>query len=190
VAKLTTQIFSSEIRRQKSRMATHSEIDSCYAAALLHDCVPVAKDSPLRKESSRLASEQAQEWLIELEWDAEQASLIVAAILDHSYSAGRTPSSLLGESLQDADRLEALGALGIYRTIATGVAMKAEFFDPTDPWAKHREFDDKRFSIDHFHTKLLKLPASFKTHFAREEANGRAHFLRQFLFQLKHELES
>jgi uncharacterized protein len=189
VAKQTAAIFVSEKKRKHGADATVAEVDACYVSALLHDCVPVAKNSPLRKESSRLASEKAAEWLQDLKWDADQIPVIAGAILDHSFSSGRVPSSLLGESLQDADRLEALGALGLFRTIATGVSMGAALFDSVDPWAKNRELDDRRFSIDHFYTKLLKLPGSFRTGAAREEAKRRAAFLEHFLSELKHEID-
>ena len=188
VSELTTQIYSQEVKKRENRSASTAELDACVAAALLHDCVPIPKNSPLRKESSRLASETARHWLTELKWDKDQMNLIVNAILTHSYSAGSEPSSLLGEALQDADRLEALGALGLFRTIATGVSMGAELFDTNDPWAEHRSLDDKKYTIDHFYLKLLKLPLTFKTEAAKMEAEKRAQFLEQFLIQLRAEI--
>lgn len=188
VSKLTVSIFSEEIERREHRSITPTEVDSCLVSALLHDGVPIAKNSPLRKESSRLASEKAKEWLTELAWPAEWVEVIVAAILDHSFSSGRVPNSLLGCALQDADRLEALGALGLYRTIATGVSMGAQLFDFDDPWAERRELDDQRFTIDHFFTKLLKLPETFRTQSAKLEAQKRADFLKVFLEQLRREI--
>ena len=126
---------------------------------------------------------------MELAWKPEaMRPVIQAAILDHSYSGGRTPGSLIGKSLQDADRLEALGALGLYRTIATGVSMGAALFDQADPFASNRKLDDRSFTLDHFFTKLLKLPETFQTGSARNEARNRAHYLQGFVEQLKHEL--
>ncbi len=189
VANQAVAILSFETLEAESRPATAAEIDAVLAAALLHDCVPVPKNSPLRKESARLCSEKAREWLLELGWTpAEWIDPIAQAILDHSYSAGRTPETPIGKALQDADRLEALGALGLYRTIATGVSMGALLFDPEDPWSERRELDDRRFTVDHFFTKLLKLPATFQTRAAREEAEKRAQFLREFLSELRREL--
>ena len=188
VAKLTAQIFAEELRTRENREVTSSEVDACLVCAFLHDCVPIAKNSPLRKESSRLASEKARVWLTELSWETSQIDFICGAILDHSFSSGRTPSTLLGESLQDADRLEALGALGLYRTIATGVSMGTQLFDSLDPWAEERELDDQKFTIDHFFKKLFKLPETFRTKSAKLEAQKRAEFLKLFLAQLKHEI--
>ena len=186
-------IFCEEIVQREKREASPAEKESCWVAGLLHDCVPIAKDSPLRKESSRLASEKAREWLNELRWSASSIDEIADAILDHSFSAGREPRSLLGQCLQDADRLEALGAIGLYRVIATGVSMGAVLFHPDDPFAGEslkpmRELDDKKYSVDHFYTKLLKLPSTFRTRSAQAEAVQRAAYLKAFLDQLKSEL--
>jgi uncharacterized protein len=195
VAKKTKEIFILEARLRAGHLATQNDLDACEAAALLHDCVPVPKDSPLRKESSRLSSEKAREWLTGLQWSpAEKIEEICGAILDHSFSSGRVPSTLLGECLQDADRLEALGAIGLYRVIATGVSMGASLFHADDPFAEktglgQRELDDRKYSVDHFYTKLLKLPETFRTETAREEAQKRADFLKSFLEQLKIELQ-
>jgi uncharacterized protein len=194
VAKLAVEIFEREkvILSQEGiseNKFTNEDCEDAAVAALLHDCVPVPKDSPLRKESSRLSSEEAKRLLTEVKWGSEERiAIICGAIHDHSYSSGRIPTSLLGESLQDADRLESLGAIGLYRVIATGVAMKAELFHPADPWAKNRALDDYKFSIDHFPNKLFKLPAGFRTFTARQEAEKRASFLQSFLDQLKLEI--
>ena len=181
------KIYSEEVYRKHGRSIKDSEVKDAIVAALLHDCFPVAKSSPLRKESSRLSSERAKEWLTELSW-GPSTDEVVGAIHDHSFSSGRIPQTMLGEALQDADRLEALGAIGLYRVIATGVSMGTQLFDPQDPWAENRPLDDRKFSLDHFYTKLLKLPDSFRTATAREEAKKRADYLRGFAEQLKREI--
>ncbi len=186
VAVQTLKIYTAEVFIRDEREPSSQETENCLIAGLLHDCVPVAKNSPLRKESSRLSSEQAREWLCG--FSPVRIDLIADAILDHSYSSGRTPKSLLGEALRDADRLEALGAIGLYRVIATGVSMNAQLFDPADPWAERRPLDDIKYSVDHFYTKLLKLPETFRTEAARIEAKKRADYLQGFLDQLKHEI--
>jgi len=194
VANYAYRLFSEEVQTSEKRDLTVDETDAILAAAFLHDCVPIAKNSPLRKESSRIASEKAAEILNaqkvngERAWSRDWVAEITGAIHDHSFSSGRIPQSLLGECLQDADRLEALGAIGLFRTIATGVSMGTSLFDPKDPWAEHRELDDKKFSIDHFFTKLLKLPETFRTGYGKKEAQKRADYLRGFVEQLKKEI--
>jgi uncharacterized protein len=194
VSRYALKLYSEEVFALEKRELTLDESDAILAAAFLHDCVPVAKNSPLRKESSRLASEKAADILNaqklngERAWSRDWVSEITAAIHDHSFSSGRIPQSLLGECLQDADRLEALGAIGLFRTIATGVSMGTQLFDQQDPWADRRMLDDKKYSIDHFFIKLLKLPESFRTKYGKKEAQKRADYLRGFIEQLKIEI--
>lgn len=166
------------------------EVDAreAIAAALLHDAVHVSKDSPDRPRASEIAAAFARERLVALGFDAEATGRVAAAVRDHSFSRGAVPEDALGRALQDADRLEALGAIGWLRCIATGVRMNAEWFHPDDPWAERRELDDRRYSVDHLFTKLLGLPATMRTAAGRAEAERRAAFLRAFAAQLGDEL--
>jgi uncharacterized protein len=162
---------------------------NCVAAALLHDIVSYPKDSPLRAESSTHSAEFARKILAEAGFDAIDVASIAGAVRTHSFSGGLEPQDFLGMCLQDADRLEALGAIGIYRVFATGAKMGASLCDPLDPWAKKkRELDDKRYSVDHFFTKLLKLPETMRTAEGKQEASRRAKIMKEYLRQLGHEL--
>ncbi len=158
------------------------------AAALLHDAVNLPKDSPQRARASALSAELAQTELSELGFPAKSIARIVAAVRDHSYSRGATPADALGRALQDADRLEALGAIGLMRCVAVNTQMGGRFFDPDDPWARARQLQDTRYFVDHFFTKLLGLAESLCTEAGRCEARRRGAFLRQFLQQLADEL--
>ncbi len=157
-------------------------------AALLHDIVNVPKNDPRRAEASALSAAEARALLPDHGFAAEAVERIAGAIEDHSYSRGATPRSALGEALQDADRLEALGALGLFRVISTGARMGARYFEPSDPFAEARPLDDLRFSVDHFFTKLLRLPETLRTAAGRAEARKRAAFLEGVLQQLADEL--
>jgi uncharacterized protein len=158
------------------------------AAALLHDIVNLPKDSPERASASELSAQHAQELLPRHGFSAAETTAVAEAIRTHSFSRGETPTNDLGRALRDADRLEALGAIGLFRTISTGVRMGARYFDPDDPWASERPLDDKAYSIDHFFTKLLRLPESFSTEAGRNEAHRRAAFLRRTIEELGVEL--
>lgn len=160
----------------------------CVAAALLHDVVNVPKDHPDRARASERSAERARALLPEHGFDAVAIGRIAQAIEDHSFSRGATPRDALGDALQDADRLEALGALGLMRVISTGTRMGARYFDAADPFAQARPLDDVRHSVDHFYTKLLALPATLRTEVGRAEARRRAAFLEAFLDQLAAEL--
>ena len=158
------------------------------AAALLHDIVNLPKDSPERARASELSADEARRLLGAYDFTADAIEEIASAVRDHSYSRGATPQSALGRALQDADRLEALGALGLLRTVSTGTRMGARYFHASDPWAEARDLDDLSHMVDHFFTKLLALPASMNTAAGRAEAERRAAFLRVFLEQLAEEL--
>ncbi len=156
-------------------------------AALLHDVVNVPKSSPDRARASELCAAHARA-LCEGRLPADAIERVAAAIRDHSYSRGARPESALGEALQDADRLEALGALGIMRCISTGARMDADYFDPDDPFAIHRDLDDRAHSVDHFYKKLLTVADTMCTAAGRAEARRRTDFLLAFLEQLSGEL--
>lgn len=170
------------------RLAPDEDPRCAIAAALLHDVVNVPKSSPDRHLASERSADVARALLPSLGFGAEHVSRVAAAIRDHSFSRGATPESPLGDALQDADRLEALGALGLCRTLSTGTRMGARYFDRDDPWATDRPLDDRRFSVDHFFTKLLGLAATMRTERGRAEGARRASFLRTFLRQLGEEI--
>jgi uncharacterized protein len=158
------------------------------AASLCHDLVNIPKNSPRRADASRLSATRASEFLADYGFDSPAIVRISEAIRDHSYSRGVFPGSALGRALQDADRLEALGAIGIMRTISTGVRMGTKYFDPNDPWALSRTLDDQSFSVDHFFTKLFQLRNTMCTRRGRDEAERRLGIMYEFLDALAMEL--
>ncbi len=162
--------------------------EEAVAAALLHDLVNLPKNHPNRAQASELSAKAALHLLTAAGFGDQACARITAAIRDHSYSRGAKPSEALGQALQDADRLEALGAIGIMRVFSTGMRMGAHYFHPADPWAKDREHDDKTYSVDHFFTKLLLLPDLMNTEAGRAEAQRRAEVLRSFLHELGTEI--
>ncbi|MFT5354103.1 MAG: hypothetical protein ACI9KE_001304 [Polyangiales bacterium] len=158
------------------------------AAALLHDVINLPKDHPERSTASAQSADYARQRLPAAGFGDEAVACIAAAVEEHSYSRGLTPTSDLGRALQDADRLETLGSIGLMRVFSTGTRMGARYFHADDPWAEHRELDDLRFSIDHFATKLLGLPSTMNTEAGKREADRRALRLRRFVVDLADEL--
>jgi uncharacterized protein len=158
------------------------------AAALLHDVIDVPKSSPDRARASEWSATRALELLGQHGFSDSEAGQIADAVRTHSYSRGQEPTSELGRALRDADRLEALGAIGLFRTISTGARMGARYFDESDPWARSRSLDDRAFSVDHFFTKLLRLEDSMYSEVGRAEAARRTRFLQATLDELAHEL--
>ncbi|MCB9660466.1 MAG: HD domain-containing protein [Sandaracinaceae bacterium] len=166
----------------------HVDEREMIAAALLHDVVNLPKDHPDRALASEQSAAMARTWLLELGFAPEAAARVGDAVRTHSFSRGEAPTSALGDALQDADRLEALGVIGVFRTISTGTHMGANYFHASDPWAVERALDDKRYSVDHFFTKLFGLAETMRTDAGRAEATRRADVMRTLLTQLGREL--
>jgi len=162
--------------------------EACVAAALLHDLVYLPKNHPDSHRTARLAEGMVLDWCRAIPQLAARAELIAQAVGTHSFSGGARATSTEGAVLQDADRLEALGAIGLARVFATGGAMGAGLWNPQDPWARDRHLDDKAWSLDHFQTKLLKLAAGMNTEAGARLAIPREKLLRQFLSALEAEL--
>ncbi|UPA25458.1 HD domain-containing protein [Shinella oryzae] len=133
------------------------------AAVLLHDCVAVEKNSPLRAQASRLAAEKASRLLSAEGWQAADVAAVAHAILTHSFSANIAPETLEAKIVQDADRLDAIGMMGAARCFYIAGRMGSGLYDPMDPLAENRPLDDKAFAIDHFEVKLFKLADGFCT---------------------------
>lgn len=151
------------------------------AAVLLHDCVAVEKNSPLRAQASALAAKKASGILKELGWDDAEIAAVAHAVTAHSFSANVSPETLEAKMLQDADRLDAIGMVGAARCFYIAGRLGSGLYDPFDPTAKDRPLDDKRYAIDHFETKLFKLADGFQTRTGRELAAARDRSLRDFL---------
>jgi len=158
------------------------------AAALMHDIVNLPKDSPERHLASERSEAVVRAELPAYGFAEDAVDRVAVAVRDHSFSRGAVPETALGRSLQDADRLEALGALGLFRCVSTGTRMGARYFADDDPFARERPLDDRAFSVDHFYAKLLGLPATMLTDVGRAEAVRRAAFLEMTLAQLASEL--
>ncbi|WP_198590187.1 HD domain-containing protein [Paracoccus zhejiangensis] len=150
------------------------------AAAILHDCVWVDKASPERKLASRLAADRAVELLEGFGWQQEDIAAVAHAIHAHSFSAGITPETLEARILQDADRLDAIGLIGVARCFYVAGLGQRALYDPQDPAAEGRPLDDAAFALDHFQTKLLGLAEGFQTATGRALAKDRDASLRRF----------
>ncbi|MCE0495013.1 HD domain-containing protein [Vibrio sp. DNF-1] len=157
-------------------------------AAYLHDCVSLDKNHPGKHLSSALAARKAVQFLKQLNYPPEYLDGIYHAIEAHSYSANIKAKTLEAKIIQDADRLDALGAIGISRCLQVGSQLNRPLYSHDDPFCLTRGADDNRFTIDHFFSKLLRLKDTMNTESAREEAAVRTRFIESFLKQLKTEI--
>ncbi len=158
------------------------------ASAWLHDCVAVAKDSPMRAQGSKLAAEAALQFLATVDYPEKLLPDVYHAIEAHSYTANIPTRTLEAAVVQDADRLDSLGAIGIARCLLVGGRLNRPLCSNEDPFCDERVPDDGKFTIDHFYAKLFKLPATMKTDAGREEAQRRAGLMQRYLDDLRKEI--
>ena len=157
-------------------------------AAYLHDLVNLPKNHPDRSRASAMSAEAARPILQELGVDPDRIAGACHAIETHSFSAGKPPHTLEAKILQDADRLEALGAIGIARAFYIAGLLGSGLFDGGDPLATNRPLDDKKFALDHFEVKLYRLAGTMQTEEGRRLAELRTDYIRSFVDQLVREL--
>ncbi len=162
------------------REAEGGDLRILLAATLLHDCVRVDKRSPERPSASRLAAERASDVLAGLGWEAEDLGRVAHAIEAHSFSAGIAPRSREARILQDADRLDAMGFIGVARCMYLAGAHGASIHHATDPAGTDRTLEDQLYALDHFRTKLLDLGERMQTARGRELAAERVGRLETF----------
>ncbi len=166
-----------------------ARLEIVIPAAWLHDCVTVRKDSPDRAAASAAAARATAVFLADAAYPADLIPEIRHAVEAHSFSAGIMPRTLEAEVVQDADRLDALGAVGIARCVMVGSQLGLALYNPVEPLPATREPDDSAFIVDHFYLKLLKLAATMRTAAGRAEAERRSRFMEDFLEQLRGEAE-
>ncbi len=163
-------------------------LDVIVAAVLLHDIVSYPKSDPRSKNSSTESAEKSRKILRNYNFTPDEINTVADAIKDHSFSRGVIPSTLEGKILQDADRLDALGAIGIARTFSVGGAENRPFYYNKDPFCKKHSPDDKSWTLDHFYKKLLRLEKTMNTKTGREEAGKRIKIMKKFLKKLEKEI--
>eukprot|EP01133_Synstelium_polycarpum_P020176 gene20176-24194_t len=160
----------------------HAEADALtvMAACYLHDLVNLPKNHPERHLASRQAAALACRQLAELDFPADKLAGVAHAIATHSFSADLAPTTIEAQIVQDADRIDALGAVGLARLFYTAARMDSALAHGTDPLAAHRPLDDKAYALDHIVTKLDKLPGKMQTRAGRALAEQRLAVLTDF----------
>lgn len=169
------------------REGTNMEI--LLPAVLLHDLVIYPKGGVKSSKSSDESATLAENILQKYGYPLDQIDQICYCIRVHSYSKRLVPVSLEGKILQDADRLDALGAIGIARVFSVGGSENRAFYRDDDPFCRStRELDDSQWTLDHFQTKLLSLKDLMHTKTAKKIAEQRTKFMLLFIKQLQKEI--
>jgi uncharacterized protein len=157
-------------------------------AALLHDIA----DWKFHDGDSTIGPKQARSWLQQLDVTPEIVDQ-VAYIVEHiSFKGGTNQhkmTTLEGKIVQDADRLDAMGAIGIARTFAFGGAAGRPLYDPDIPKIDYESFESFKdqlqhnHTINHFYEKLLLLKDKMNTKTAKTMAQQRHEFMEAWLEQ-------
>ena len=110
------------------------------------------------------------------------------AIVAHRFSGRSAIESVEAQIVQDADRMDALGAIGVSRCMKVGGSIGRNLYHPDDPFCAHRSPDDSLYTLDHFFIKLLHIAQSMNTPSAKAEAVRRTEYMQVFIEQLKSEI--
>jgi uncharacterized protein len=169
-------------RNARSLLDDYPEADVLVvlAACYLHDLVNLPKNDPARSTASRLSAELARERLPALGFPRGKLDATAHAIEAHSFSAAITPTTLEAKIVQDADRLDGLGAVGLARMFYIAGRMGSSLAHGSDPLATARALDDRTYSLDHIPVKLARLPGMMQTAAGRRLGEERLAMLMQF----------
>lgn len=173
---------------KKLGLAEKANLDIIVPAAWLHDFVIIPKDSPLRSQASKLSAEKARAFLMEIGYNETFIEPIAHAIEGHSFSANIEVKTLEAKIVQDADRLDGLGAIGIARCFTVAGLLKRAFYSEIDPFCQEREPEDYVYTIDHFYKKLFKTVETLKTESGRREGLRRLEIMKRYLSDLSEEI--
>jgi uncharacterized protein len=161
-------------------------------AALLHDIA----DWKSHGGDSTVGPKMAREWLVSLGLDQAVIEHICQIVADISFKGAGVEQpvlSLEGKVVQDADRLDAMGAIGIARAFAYGGAKGRLIYDPDMKPIQHRTAEaflkSDGTTINHFYEKLLLLKDRMNTTTGRAMAEERHQFMEEYLRQFFEEWE-
>jgi uncharacterized protein len=164
----------------------NGDLDVMVPAALFHDMINPPKNSPRAKYAADDSAEITRGILEGIdEYPQKKIKEVYVTIKSCSFSKGLMPELLETRILQDADGLEATGAISIMRTFASTGQMQRPFYSKEDIFCVHRKPDAGSFALDLFFTRLLKVKERMHTKTAKGIAERRTRFLKEFLRELK-----
>lgn len=169
-------------RVARTLLETHPDADALVvqAACYLHDIVNLPKNHPARAQASRMAAALALERLRAAGFPDDKLAGVAHAIEAHSFSAAIAPRTIEAMLVQDADRLDALGAVGLARLYYTAGRMGSALAHPAEAGGSARTLNDRAYALDHIEVKLATLPTSMRTAAGRALGERRLAWLRAF----------
>ncbi len=166
------------------------DLDVVKMAALLHDIARMKEEVSENICHAEEGAKMAKEILTGLGVAEDKINKVAEAIEVHRYSKGLKAETKEAEILQDADRLDALGAICIARVFGYSGKIGRIFYDSKLEIEEYTHNHESNSAINHFHEKILKIkPETFKTKKAKEIAKGRYNFIQEFLDRFIQEWE-
>ena len=153
------------------------------AAVLLHDIARAQEDEGIITDHASEGAKMAKKILNEVNFPANKIDNVIHCIKTHRFRKRLTPKTLEAQILQDADRLDIIGAIGIARVFTRSGWSNTPIHDPTiKPKAK---YDGKsETAVNHIQEKLLKIKNTINTKTAKKIAEERHAYVEQFLERL------
>ncbi|MFH1401353.1 MAG: HD domain-containing protein [Parcubacteria group bacterium] len=163
------------------------DIQVVETATLLHDIARAKENERNNLDHAEEGAKMAEKYLNKISFPKSKIENIIHCIVVHRVSKGKKAETKEAKIIQDADRLDALGAIIITRVLAYNGFYKIPIYNPD---IKPKKIYDGKYStaINHFYEKILKLtPTSFHTKTAQKIAAKRYNFVLNFLKQFKKE---
>ena len=161
----------------------NADLDVARAAALLHDIARAVEDEGQIVDHASEGARMSEKILAEVGFPREKVSEVVHCIEVHRYKKGMKADTLEAQILQDADRLDIVGAIGIARALARGGWSNLPIYDPEIP-PKAKYDGESLTTVNHIYEKILNVKETMNTKTARTIAEQRHEFVEQFLDRL------
>jgi uncharacterized protein len=183
----TQRVYNLSLELSKNKKV---DLDIIKASALLHDIARLKEDNNEIKCHADHGAEMAEKILKEMNFPEEKIKQVIYSIKVHRHSKSIKAKTKEAEILQDADRLDALGAIAIGRMFSTGGKLNIPLYKPDIPFGKIHDGYHSESTIHGFHARILKTtPKTFNTKEAKEIAKERYKFVEKFLDQFSKEWE-
>jgi len=174
------RVYNMAVRIAKEEGA---DLDVVKAAVLLHDIARALEDEGKIEDHAKESARMAKKILKEVNFPKEKTTKAVHCIEAHRFRKGLKTESLEAKILQDADRLDIIGAIGLARVFTRGGWSNQPIYDLRIPPKK--KYDGKSLTaVNHIYEKILKVKDTINTKTAKRMAKERHTFVEQFLERL------
>ncbi|NIQ04701.1 MAG: HD domain-containing protein [Candidatus Korarchaeota archaeon] len=171
------RVYNLAVRLAKEENA---DLDVVKASVLLHDIARAMEDEGEIEDHAAEGAKMARKVLEVVNFPKEKIDKVIHCIEAHRFKKGMEAESLEAKILQDADRLDIIGAIGLARVFTRGGWGNKPIYDPSIP--PKEKYDGKSLtSVNHIYEKILKVKDTINTKNAKGVAKERHNFVEQFL---------